>query len=129
MDNKRAVRKSTAYIATWTLILSALTQSVFLVIGKWDLTVLFGNLLSAGLSILNFWLMCVSIVKAAAMEDDKDRRQRAKVSRIYRFLMMIVVLGVGLLLPKVFSPWTVVIPIFFPRIAMLFLPLFKNKLD
>ena len=129
MDNNRAVRKSTLYIASWTLILSALTQSVFLIIGRWELTVLFGNLLSAGVSVLNFWLMCRSIVKAAAFEDDKDRRQRAKVSRIYRFLMIIVALGIGLLLPKVFSPWTLVIPLFFPRIAMLFLPLFQNKLD
>lgn len=129
MDNNQAVRKSTVYIAAWTLIFSALTQSVFLIIGKWNLTVLFGNLLSGGVSLLNFWLLCRTVVKAAAIEDDKDRRQRAKVSQIYRFLMIIAALGVGLLIPKVFSPWTVVIPIFFPRIAMFFLPLFKNKLD
>lgn len=129
MDNNQAVRKSAAYIGIWMLILSALAQSVFLIIGKWDFTVLLGNLLSGGISFLNFWLMCRTIVKAAAIEDDAERKQRAKVSRIYRFLMMIAALGTGLLLPQAFSPWTVVIPIFFPRIAMLFLPLFKDKLD
>ncbi len=129
MDNKRAVRKSVAYIGIWVLILSVLMQSIFLIIGKWSLPVLFGNLLSSGVSLLNFWLMCHSIVKAAALEDDKERGQRAKVSRTYRFLLIVAILAVGLLIPTVFSPWTVVIPVFFPRIAMLFLPLFKDKLD
>ena len=129
MDNRRAVRKSTLYIASWTLIFSALTQAVFLIIGKWDFRVLTGNLLSGSLSVLNFWLMCLTVVRAAALEDDKERKTRAKVSRLYRFLLLIAGLAVGLLLPQAFNPWTVVIPIFFPRIAMLFLPLFQNKLD
>ncbi len=129
MDNRRAVRRSTLYIGAWTLIFSALMQAIFLIIGRWNLTVLLGNLLSAGVSVLNFWLMCVSIVRAAALEDDKDRKTRAKVSRLYRFLLIVAALAVGLLLPKVFDPWAVVIPVFFPRIAMLLLPLFKNQLD
>ena len=129
MDNRRAVRKSTLYIAAWTLIFSALTQAIFLIIGKWNFRVLTGNLLSGSLSVLNFWLMCLTVVRAAALEDDKERKTRAKVSRLYRFLLLIAGLAVGLLLPQAFNPWTVVIPIFFPRIAMLFLPLFQNKLD
>ena len=36
------VYKETANIALWTLILSAIMQAVFLVIGKWDYTVLLG---------------------------------------------------------------------------------------
>jgi hypothetical protein len=39
------VYKETLNIAIWTLILSAIMQAVFLVIGKWDYTVLLGNVL------------------------------------------------------------------------------------
>ena len=42
------VLKETGYIAAWVLVFSALTQAIFLMIGKWDITVLLGNLLSGG---------------------------------------------------------------------------------
>ena len=41
----------TSYIALATLIMSALMEAVFLIIGRWDLHVLFGNLLGAGVGI------------------------------------------------------------------------------
>ena len=47
------VRKETAFMAAWTLIFSAILQAVFLVIGKWNYTVLLGNLLSAAAVILS----------------------------------------------------------------------------
>ncbi len=40
------VRRETIYIAVWVGILSLLMEAVFLIIGKWDYTVLLGNLLS-----------------------------------------------------------------------------------
>ncbi|MCR5049026.1 MAG: hypothetical protein K6A37_08720, partial [Saccharofermentans sp.] len=52
-----AIKNMTSYIALATLIMSALMEAVFLIIGRWDLPVLFGNLLGAGVGILNFFLM------------------------------------------------------------------------
>ena len=53
----KAVVHESLYVAAWVLILSAIMQAVFLLIGKWDLRVLYGNLLSGALSILNFFFM------------------------------------------------------------------------
>ena len=42
-----AIKQETKYIALTTLILSALMEAVYLIIGQWNLAVLFGNLLGA----------------------------------------------------------------------------------
>ena len=44
-----------------------------------------------------------------------------------RTFMLFVVAAVGVLLP-VFSTWTVLIPLFFPRIAIMIRPFWGNKM-
>ena len=120
------VIKETKYISLWIIVLSALMQAFFLVIGKWDHTVLLGNVLSGVAGILNFLLMGIT-VQNAIKKDEKDAKTAMKVSQLYRFLFLIIIVIVGLALPC-FSRWTVMIPIFFPRIAIAFRPLFdKNQ--
>ena len=119
------VKKETAYIAVWVLIFSVLTQAVFLIIGKWDYTVLLGNLLSGSAAVLNFFLMGISLQKALGKEE-KDARNTMKLSRTYRNLFLLVVTVLGVTLPW-FNLWTVLIPLLFPRIAIVFRPLFDHK--
>ena len=52
-----AVKKETGYISFWVIVLSVLMQAVFLIIGKWDLSVLFGNLGGAAAAIGSFFLL------------------------------------------------------------------------
>ena len=119
------VLKETKYILLWELILSILMQAVFLVIGEWDYTVLLGNILSASTAVLNFFLMGVSIQKALE-KDENDAKKTIKLSQSYRFLFLIVVLAVGVSIPC-FNLWAVLIPILFPRIAIVFRPYFDRK--
>ena len=70
------VIKETKYVAIWVLMLSALMQAVFLVIGRWDYTVLLGNLLSGSAVILNFFLMGIGIQRALEKEEREDIRKR-----------------------------------------------------
>lgn len=117
--------KETKYISLWVVLLSAVLQSVFLVIGKWDYTVLLGNLLSAVASVLNFFLMGISVQKALQKEE-KDAKAVMKLSQTYRFFLLAAIVAVGVVAPC-FSTWTVIIPVFFPRIAIAFRPLFDKK--
>jgi predicted permease len=119
------VLKETKYILLWELILSVLMQAVFLVIGKWDYTVLLGNILSASAAVLNFFLMGISIQKALE-KDENDAKKTIKLSQSYRFLFLIVVLVAGAAIPC-FNIWAVVVPILFPRIAIAFRPYFGQK--
>lgn len=119
------VIQETKYISLWVLLLSVLMQAVFLVIGKWDYTVLLGNILSGVAAILNFFLMGITVQKALE-KDEKDAKSSMKVSQLYRFLFLVVVVVIGMAL-SCFSTWTVIIPMFFPRIAIAFRPLFDKK--
>ena len=124
IDN--TVKKETKYIALWVIILSTLMEAVFLVIGKWDYTVLLGNLLSGGISVLNFFLLGLTVQKALEKEE-KDAKTLMKLSQTYRFLMLIAVVGIGVALPY-FNIFSVIIPMFFPRIAISLRPLFDKKM-
>lgn len=119
------VKRETYYIGTWVLILSAVTQAVFLIIGKWNYTVLLGNLLSAALAIGNFLLLGLTVQKAVE-KDVADAKTFMKMSHSLRNVLFFVVIVLGIVLPF-FSTWTVVIPVFFPRVAMLFRPWFDGK--
>ncbi len=119
------VLKETLYISAWVLILSVLTQAIFLIIGQWDYKVLLGNLLSGSVAILNFFLMGLT-VQSAVTKEEKEARSAIKLSQLYRFLFVVIVVIIGIVAPC-FSNWTVIIPIFFPRVALLFRPLFDKK--
>lgn len=118
------VRQESAYIASLVLILSILMQAVFLLIGKWDYSVLLGNVLSAAAAIGNFLLLGLTVQRAVT-KDEKDARQLMKLSQTYRLLGLLVVAVIGFALP-VFHPLAVVIPLLFPRIAIAMRPLFKK---
>ena len=119
------VLKETLYISAWVLILSVLTQAIFLIIGQWDYKVLLGNLLSGSVAILNFFLMGLT-VQSTVTKEEKEARSAIKLSQLYRFLFVVIVVIIGIVAPC-FSNWTVIIPIFFPRVALLFRPLFDKK--
>lgn len=119
-----AVKKETLYIAIWVVILSAIMESVFLIIGKWELSVLYGNLLSGGVSILNFFLMALSVQNAVG-KDEKSAKLTMKLSQMLRMLMMLGALILGVTL-SCFNIWTSIIPYFFPRIAITFRGIRKN---
>ena len=110
------VLKETAYVAGFTLVLSVLMQAVFLVTGKWDYTVLLGNLLGYAAAVGNFLLMGIT-VQSALGKEEKDAKNLIKLSQMLRMLLLFAVALVGHLVP-VFSLIAVVVPYIFPRIAV-----------
>ena len=119
------VIKETKYILAWVLVMSVLMQAVFLVLRRWDYTVLLGNALSACAAVLNFLLMGITVQNALG-KDEKDAKSSIKVSLLYRFLFLILVAVIGVALPC-FNTWAVLIPLFFPRIAIAARPFFDKK--
>lgn len=122
----KTVLKETKYIALWVVILSVLMEAVFLILNKWDYTVILGNLLGAVAAVGNFFLMGLTVQKAVQKEEEKDAKKLMRISQIYRNLLVLVILVVGIFVP-VFNTWAVVIPVFFPRISLFFRPLFDKK--
>ena len=122
----KVVWKEVSFIAIWMLIFSGIMEAVFLVIGKWDYTVLLGNLLSGIIGILNFLLLGMTVQKAVSSDDEKYAKNLMRTSQSLRLLMMGVVIGLGAIL-DCFNIWATIIPVFFPRIAMVIRSIILNK--
>ena len=118
------VRKETLYIAAWTLLLTLLTEAVYLLLRRWDLTVLFGNLLGAAAAVLNFFLMGLTVQKAVGREE-KDAANLMRLSQAGRLLLLVLV-GLAAALVPLFDLIATLIPLFFPRLAVAARPLFDR---
>lgn len=110
------VIKETKYIALVVIILSLVMNVVFVLLKKWDYTVLTGNLLSATFAIANFLFMGMTVEKAV-LQDEKDAKKTIKTSQSIRQLMILAVVAFGAIV-KFFNIWATVIPFLFPRIAI-----------
>ncbi len=118
----QTVLKETKYIALFSLILSVLMQSVFLVAGAWDYTVVLGNALTYIMGVLNFFLMAYT-VQMAVKKEENEAKSLMKLSSNLRLFGMFVVLLTGILV-SVFNTAAVIIPVFFPRICVFIRKLF-----
>lgn len=126
MKIDKVVLKETKYIATFAAIFSVLMQAVFLIIGKWDYTVLLGNLWGAAVAVGNFFVMGLYVQKAVSQEE-KEAKQTIKASQSMRFAAMVLLTGIGVVIP--FFNWiAVVVPLVFPSVAIYLRPIIdKNK--
>lgn len=121
-----AVKKETLYILGTSILLSVVMELIFWLAGHMDYTVLLGNLLGVGISVLNFFLMGLTIQKSIGL-DEKAASDKLKLSQMLRMLMVIALAAVGVGLPC-FHALAVVIPLFFPRIAIAFRPLLDKDM-
>lgn len=151
MTIQPVVKQETKKIAVGVIILSLLMVAVFLIIGKFDYTVLLGALIGSGAAVGNFFLMALSVQKAADTmpplppkeekegEDDtgedkepplseeaKNAKKRMQFSYTMRMLMLAAIAVAAVLLPFVNS-WAALIPMLFPRIVISLIGLLQKN--
>lgn len=117
------VKKETLYIALFTLAASVVMEIVFLIVGYWSYRVILGNLLGFAAGVLNFFLMGYTVQEAVLL-DEKGAAKKIKLSQSLRLLMVAAFAIVGCVF-KCFNPVAVLVPLFFPRIAVTLRPVFK----
>lgn len=128
MRPEKTVLRETAFVSVGTLILSVLMNAVFLIIGKWNITVLLGNILSGIPSVINFFLMGMTVQKAVG-ESGKAAENFMRVSMLLRTVILFAVTIVGVCNPDTFNLVSVLVPLFFPRISIALRPLFGMKTE
>ncbi|MBQ3075302.1 MAG: hypothetical protein IJC26_04455 [Clostridia bacterium] len=118
------VWKETRYIAWVTFLLGVLQQAVFLILGKWELSVLFGGLFGWAVALGNFFFMGLSVQKAVG-EDEKSAANTMKLSQNLRILALFL-----LALAAYYIPFTntvaAVLPYLFPRFAIALSPILRK---
>ena len=125
MKANETVKKECIYIAYCCTILSVLMQAVFVVCKRWEYTVLLGNLLSLVASVLNFYFMGLTVQKAVE-KDESDAKRLMKSSSSARTAVLFVIIAIGVAIPW-FNTVSVIVPVFFPRIAIMLRPFIKDK--
>lgn len=141
MKIQPAIRQETLRMAIGVAILTVLMVGVFLIIGMFDATVLAGAVIGGAFAVLNFFLMAMSVQKAAELmngvqlppeevgEDgetvDKPlspeatkARQKMQLSYTGRMLLTVVFAIIALLVPAI-HPVAALIPLLFPRIVIM----------
>lgn len=152
MTIQPVVKRETKKIAVGVLILSTLMIAVFLILRKFDLSVLLGALIGSAAAIGNFFLMALSVQRAAdaipprpemtqdaaedgeeagekeppLSEEAKEAKKRMQLSYTLRMLMMAVIAIVAVALPFVNS-WAALIPMLFPRIVITLLGVLQKN--
>lgn len=123
-----AVKLETKHIAIGVAALSVVMELVFLVIGRFDYTVLLGNLLGGCYAVLNFFVMAMAVQKSVHRDTPEEAKLVIQNSYTKRLLVLAAVLIAGFKLPY-FNWVAVVIPLFFPRITIFVktLPIFQRK--
>lgn len=119
------IKRETFFIAVSVLLMSILMEAVFLIIGHWSYTVLLGNILGGVAAVGNFFLMGLSVQKAVN-NDSEQAPGIMKFSQTMRMLGIFIVVALAALIPFL-NLWSTIIPLFFPRIAIMFRPLLDKK--
>ena len=123
-----AVKLESKRIAIGVLAMSVIMEIVFVVLGRFDYTVLLGNLLGGGWAILNFFLMALAVQKSVKKELPQEAKLVLQNSYTRRLLLSVAILLIGIKV-EYFNWISVVIPLIFPRItiAIIKLPIFQRK--
>ena len=145
-----AVRQETGKIAAGVGVLSVLTAAVYLILGRFNYTVLLGLLLGMAFAIGNFFLMALTVQHAAEKmngvevpaepetEDGeeppqqelspqaKQAKKRMQLSYMGRMAMLVVVAVVAIKLPC-FDAVPALIVQLFPRITVFIEGLMMKK--
>ena len=125
MKIDKTVIKETKYIASFVIIFSVLMQAIFLIIGKWNYTVLLGNFWGSAVAVGNFFVMGLYVQKAVSQEEQQAKKT-IKTSYSLRMTLLLLFTIIGVVIP-VFSWITVVIPLIFPSIAIFLRPIIDKN--
>ena len=121
------LKKEAGYIAAGTVVLSALVQIVWAVFFKYDLSVFLGGLWGGTFAVVNFVLMGLTVQKVARESDQQAAKRRMQASYQMRMILIILATVLAIIVPGI--SWVMaVISLFFPRLTILVMPLFRPDL-
>lgn len=128
MDSRKIVFQETGIVALGELIGTALMCGIFALLGRFDLSVVYGGLIGAALATGNFFFMALSTCLAADKavgQDVKGGQALIRSSYLLRLLVLFVVLFAcgksglfnffSLVLPLLFVRPTITIAEFFRK--------------
>ena len=111
---QQSIVKETKRIAVGTVIMLVAMLAVYAVLGKFTVGVLLGGLLGSAYAIFNFFMLGMTLQKAASMTDQQMAHMKVRSSYSTRMIGMLVLAVVAFALPFV-EGIPCLIALLFPR--------------
>ncbi len=129
MDNRKFVIRETLGLLVGEAICTGLMFLVFLLLNRWDITVLLGGIAGLLITVGNFFFLAIAASLAsdrAVNQDVEGAKKMVKASQNYRFIAIAVILllcGAS----KACNLIALVIPLLVQRPIMLIMEFFRKK--
>ena len=111
---QQSIVKETKRIGVGTVIMLVVMLAVYAVLGKFTVGVLLGGLLGSAYAIFNFFMLGMTLQKAASMTDQQMAHMKVRSSYSTRMIGMLVLAVVAFALP-VIEGIPCLIALLFPR--------------
>ena len=111
---QQSIVKETKRIAAGTIIMLVVMLAVYAVLGKFTVGVLLGGLLGSAYAIFNFFMLGMTLQKAASMTDQQMAHMKVRSSYSTRMIGMLILAVVAFALPFV-EGIPCLIALLFPR--------------
>lgn len=111
---QQSIVKETKRIAVGTVIMLVVMLAVYAVLGKFTVGVLLGGLLGSAYAIFNFFMLGMTLQKAASMTDQQMAHMKVRSSYSTRMIGMLVLAVVAFALPFI-EGIPCLIALLFPR--------------
>ncbi len=127
------VKKELVTIGIGIIACSIITLTVFFVIGKFNLSVLFGSVYGGVIAFLNFLFLARTVQKIADMAEVNmidDAKKKMQASYSSRQLGVVIAIGAGLFISNKYGTfhWVpMIIAVTYPRITIFVLSIFNKK--
>ena len=119
---QQSIVKETKRIAVGTVIMLVVMLAVYAVLGKFTVGVLLGGLLGSAYAIFNFFMLGMTLQKAASMTDQQMAHMKVRSSYSTRMVGMLVLAVLAFALPFV-EGIPCLIALLFPRATIFVLQL------
>lgn len=114
---QQSIVKETKRIAVGTVIMLVVMLAVYAVLGKFTVGVLLGGLLGSAYAIFNFFMLGMTLQKAASMTDQQIAHMKVRSSYSTRMIGMLILAVVAFALPFV-EGIPCLIALLFPRVTI-----------
>lgn len=130
MKVDKIVIKETLNIAIGIFICSAITQLIFLICGKFSLSVFLGSLYGSAVILLNFFLMGLTVQSVTKIADENLAKKKVQLSYSMRQLGLLLLLGAGMYIAvnfEVFHWLPILLAVIYPRVTIFFMRYFRKE--
>ena len=129
MESRKIVYRETGIVAIGVTVCTAVMMLVYALLGRFELSVLWGGLMGAVLSIGNFFLMALGTSLAADKAENQDVKGGSLLVRNSYMLRLLGLFVVLILCAKteVFNLIALVLPLVFVRPTLTVVEFFRKK--